>query len=812
MSEQHNGIASPAPSFQKADLNRPLDLRELIFRYLKYLPWVLVCVALALIMAKVKIRYSIPIFRVQASLLIKDDHDIPTGGKEGDKFNELFMFRSSTNLSNEIQILKSRPLLMRVAKDLGLQTEYQNNGNIRSTILYGDLPFHMQILQQPDSVRPFSLSIEAKGNNQFLLNDDKTPHQFGDPFLFQGNQLVLVRDNAVNLKNFSALKFSINWSPLLMVGEALGGNIKIVQVNNDATILTLSQETPNVTLGEDILNTIMAVYDTMIVEDKNRIAYQTLRFIDNRLDTLKHELGNVEGSLRIFMENTQAFNIEDQSKVYMENLMKSSDDRTEQEIRMNVVDWLLKYIDDAQNNYKTVPVNLGIVEPSLEQLIVEYNRVQLEREAMLKTVPRGNQLVVTMEGSIEKLRKNIYEVLLSVKQAYVIARNKLLENESQVKSSLISLPRKSMQALNIERQQKILEDLYSFLLQKKLETTISSASTISNSKVIEPALGGNVAVKPDAKLLYISYALFGLIIPLSIIAVFEMLNDKVNSRTEIEKATQTPILGEVGHSDDSQTLVVTQNSRSFISEQFRIIRTNLQYIIGKKENPAILVTSSFSGEGKSFISTNLGAVMALTGKRTVIMEFDIRKPKILSGLDLKRNMGISNYIIGKASFEELPVAVEGVENLYVIPCGPIPPNPSELLLSPRLTQLMEEVKENFDVVIMDTAPVGLVSDAINLGQFADCSIYIVRNRYTIRRLLSFVDELYIHKKLPPMSILLNDIKLDGGLYGGYYGSYGYGTGYGYGQGHRSGYFENEGRKKKGGLSNRIRESWKRLFG
>jgi capsular exopolysaccharide synthesis family protein len=318
--------------------------------------------------------------------------------------------------------------------------------------------------------------------------------------------------------------------------------------------------------------------------------------------------------------------------------------------------------------------------------------------------------------------------------------------------------------------------------------------------VVEPALGNDAPVKPAGKSIYMTYLMIGLLIPGVIIAIIEVMNDKVNSRAEMQRATQTPILGEIGHSEGDRTLVVTNNSRGFIAEQFRIIRTNLQYITGKNETPVVLVTSSFSGEGKSFVSTNMGAVMALAGKKTVVMEFDIRKPKIISGLDLKRKMGITNYIIGSARFEDLLIKVDGIDDFYVIPCGPIPPNPAELLLSPRLNELMETAKRQFEVIILDTAPVGLVSDALTLSRFADCTLYIVRRGRTPRRLLGLVNELYLNKKLPSLSLVLNDVKMQGGYYGGY-GYYGY---YGYGYAKNNGYFESGDNVRKG-IFKRIKE-------
>jgi capsular exopolysaccharide synthesis family protein len=274
--------------------------------------------------------------------------------------------------------------------------------------------------------------------------------------------------------------------------------------------------------------------------------------------------------------------------------------------------------------------------------------------------------------------------------------------------------------------------------------------------------------------------MIGIAIPVVIVFLMEYLNDKIKSRHEIEQTTAAPILGEIGHADKAGALVVTRNNRRFLAEQFRIIRSNLQYILPKADKLVMLVTSSFSGEGKSFISTNLGSVIALSGKRTVILEFDIRKPKILKGLGLIERKGITNYIVSNIALKELIHPVPEVENLYVIPCGPVPPNPAEMLLNERVEQLFAELRKEFDAIIIDSAPVGLVSDAVTLSRYADATVYIVRHNYTLKKQVQFVDDLYKQNKLPHLSIVINDINVKGG-YGGYgYGGYGYGYGYGYG--------------------------------
>lgn len=792
MPENINEIVS-SPVFGNPNNQASAGLKDFIFKYLQFVPWILISAILFLVLAYLKIRYTVPVYHVQSSILIKNENDRTNlgGGGKDEKFDDLFLNQGQVNLNNEVEILHSRPVLQRVAHDLGLDKAYYAKGSIRSTLEYPTTPIQLEVLKIADSSKDFSFQVTVLNDKEFLLNEAKKPIPFDVPFQLLDNLCMLKRISAVSISPLQRT-FVVNWKPMPMAVEDLLGGLKVTVPNDQATILTLSFEGVNTALGKDILNTLMSVYDSLNVEDKNRIAFITLRFIDDRLNGLRDELGGVQGNLKNYMINNQAFDIEQQSKSYIENLGTGAKEKAQQEIRLKIVNWLLQYIEDSKNQYNVVPTNLGIEEPALLQLVTEYNRLQLEREANLKTTTANNSIIIGLEAALEKVRSNIHQALLNVRQAYIIADNNMQQQESAMQGRIQALPGKSLQLMNISRQQKILEELYSFLLQKKLETSISSASTISNSKVIEPAIGSDIAIDPNKRKIYSMYLLFGLAIPIGIVALLELLRDKVRNRADVEKYTHTPILGEIGHSSNEQTLVVTMNNRHFIAEQFRIVRTNLQYIISKIEKPVIMVTSSFSGEGKSFISTNIAAVMALTGKKTVIMEFDIRKPKIVSGLDLKRKMGITNYIIGKASFEELLVKVNDVDNLYVIPCGPIPPNPAELLIDPLLSKLMAEVRSHFDVVIMDTAPVGLVSDAMNLGQYADCTLYIVRQGHTFRKQLIMIEELYTANKLPRLSLLLNDVKAEGGYYGGY--GYGYYGGYAYGM--DSGYFEKEKKGKK----------------
>jgi tyrosine-protein kinase Etk/Wzc len=341
--------------------------------------------------------------------------------------------------------------------------------------------------------------------------------------------------------------------------------------------------------------------------------------------------------------------------------------------------------------------------------------------------------------------------------------------------------------VEIQRQVNTKLALYNLLEGKKEEASISRASTISNSKVVNKAGPSVTPVKPNKRMIQIIAVLVGIGLPALIIFIGEVVNDKVSTRFDIERLTKAPVLGEVGHSYSDKTLVVNKTSRSMVAEQFRIVRSNLQYVLPKIEKPVILITSSVSGEGKSFVSINMGSVIALTGKKTIILEFDIRKPKVLVGLGINKKSGITNFLLGKAELQDLVMQVPDQPNLWVLPCGPIPPNPSELLLDPKVTEMFSWLREHFDVIFIDTAPVGMVSDAMTLGKFADCTLYLARQGHTFKKQITLIDEFYQEKKLPRVSIIINDVKLKPG-----YGYYGYGRyGYGYGYGQKSTYYEEE---------------------
>jgi capsular exopolysaccharide synthesis family protein len=530
----------------------------------------------------------------------------------------------------------------------------------------------------------------------------------------------------------------------------------------------------------------MAAYQAATIEDKNAKTQQQLAFVDRELDTVSSQLDSINTVFVRFVKENAAFDLQTQSSNYLAQIVEGTKDRTTQQELLNKA-YQIETGLLAKNTTVKVPSSLGLEDPTLNKMVDAYNTAQLERKSLLETTTPENIAVKRNDEIIDQLQRNILTNLNGIKTALRSNIESIDRLSGTAHSQLRVMPEKQKTMADIEMQKQSKLAVLNNLLDKREEFAIELSSTISNIKVLQDAVPNGTPIKPNRRNIQILAALIGLVLPALFIFVLELMNDKVTTRYDIERLTVANILGEVGHSYGKDNLVATHHNRSVVAEQFRIIRSNLQYVLNHISKPVIMVTSSFSGEGKSFNSTNIGAVMALAGKKTIILEFDIRKPKILSHLNIPKKPGLTNYLLGKLDVESLPVPVEGVNNLYVMACGPVPPNPAEILLDEKIGELFDWLRKNFDTIIMDTAPVGMVSDAMTLSKYANATLYIVRQGHTFKKQIGMIDEFHTEGKLPKISIILNDIKVRTG-YGYYgYGRYGYGHGYGYG----SGYFDEE---------------------
>lgn len=764
-----------------------ITFKELLFKYVRFLPFFIISVSLALLGAFLYLRYTTPIYKSTGSLVVKEDAGSGPGGTGGgDRFQQMFVMDNSINIKNEIEIIKSRPLLKRVVEQLGLNYTYFVKGKIKESNIYRASPIRVEAFEM-DSSLSFALEIEVEDRHSFRVKGEGKRISFGQ--VFENNQGVfrLTNNATASLSN----EYKITWQPTDVIVNDITNSLNVAP-GPSAGIIQISLESTNPEEAADFINELMEQYQVATREDKNETNRRMIEFIDARLEDVGKELSDITGGILAYQRANNIIDPEGQSSSYIGKIEKTEEEMNEFRIEEDMAITLDAYLRDRKNAYNLVPSTFGLKDGTLGTLIGAYNVAQLERKALIDaSVPVANPKVQEVEDRIERLRINALESLRNLKNNVRSSINRLSGVNSRFRSEMGTLPIKEQKLLEMKGRQESKQTVVALLMEKREQTAIALAGTISNMKIIELSRPNNTPVKPNRKNVLLLATIIGLAIPALILFVAELLNDKVNSRQDVEKLTNAPIAGEIGHSFEDTPLVVRPNNRGLVAEQFRIIRSNLNFLLHSIEKPVILITSSFSGEGKSYVSTNLGAVLALASKKTIILEFDIRKPKVLAHLGIPKKPGIINYVMGTARLEDLPVPVPGYENLFVLACGPIPPNPAELLLDPKIDELFTRLKEEYDAIIIDTAPIGMVSDAMTLSRYADNTLYVVRQGHTYKKQISMIEEFYESGKLPRLALLLNDVRIKTA-----YGYYGYGK-YGYGYGDKSGYFDDEMAKSNG---------------
>lgn len=753
-----------------------LSIKDIFFKYVRFLPVFLVSVALCLLGAYLYLRYTTPIYQVTGTLTFKQEDQNRSGGK----FNDIFLAKSVSDVQSEIEILKSQELMERVVDSAKLQTNYYAVGKIKTLNIYTSCPFRLIIHKLTDSVTPFKMNFTFPLENEFRVNKEPARYRFGDHFANVYGEFSLVKMYA----NAAGKEFNVEWKPTSQMAGIYAPMVRVAPKIAGSNIYNIQIDYQNSALAADIVNNLMVRYKDASIEDKNATIKQRLDYIVQQLGRIDDDLDSIEARRIAYINVNNLSGYEEQLATYFTIQTEANKQIADQKQQLIVLDQLQTYLEDGMNNFMITPSKLSLMDETLAAMVNSYNLLQMERQKMLEQkIPEENPQVIAKNGELENQRKKTLEALKNLKVAYNSSINDFYRRASEAVYKQKEMPAKIQRLQEMERERDSKLALFKFLQEQREETAMQQAATVSSSKVLTKAYATDTPIRPNRRAIQLLAIILGIGLPAMYIFFQEIINDKISTRYDIEKLTDVAVLGEVGHSYSSSAMIVSKTNRSMVSEQFRIIRSNLQYILNKTERPTIMVTSSFSAEGKSFITTNLGAVMALAGKKTVMLEFDIRKPKLFSGMKLNSKVGITNFLVGKAKMEELPIKIPGYDNLYAISCGPIPPNPSELLLDSRIDEMFAWLKENFEVVLLDTAPVGMVSDAMTLGKFADTTLYVVRQGYTYKKQISLIDEFYTQNRLPRISIIINDVKLKPG-----YGYYGYGR-YGYGYGYGGGYYE-----------------------
>ena len=797
-----------------------IDVKELLFKYLIHWPWFVGTVVVCLIAAWVYLYMSTPVYNISATVLIKDDKK---GGSAGmlsglESLGLDGMVSSSQNIDNEIEVLRSKTIVKEVVEDLGLYISYTDEDEFPSRNMYKTSPVQVSLtpqeadlLEEPMIVEMAlqpqgSMDVNVKiGDDEYQKHFEKLPAVFPtergtlaffltpDSVLSSKRTLEETTDSEKTTRNITA---TIN-KPLA-VAKAYCKNMTIEPTSKTTSVAVISLKNSNVQRGKDFINKLLEMYNINTNNDKNEVAQKTAEFINERISIISKELGSTEKDLESFKRGAGITDLTSDAQIALTGSAEYEKKRVENQTQINLLQDLQKYMQNE--GYEVLPSNIGLQDLNLAAAINRYNDVLVERKRLLRTSTENNPTIINLDTSISAMKENVQVSLDRVLRGLYITKADLDREANRYSRRISEAPGQEREFVSIARQQEIKAGLYLMLLQKREENAITLAATANNAKIIDDAIADDAPVSPRSKITYLIALILGLGIPVGVIYLLELAKFKIEGRADVEKLTSAPIVGDIPLTDEKQgAIAVFENQNNLMSETFRNVRTNLQFMLGN-DKKVILVTSTVSGEGKSFISGNLAISLSLLGKKVVIVGLDIRKPGLNKVFNIsKREQGITQYLANpEKNLMDLVQLSDVSKNLYILPGGTVPPNPTELLARDGLDKAIETLKKNFEYVILDTAPVGMVTDTLLIGRVADLSVYVCRADYTRKNEYTLINELIDGNKLPNLCTVINGLDLKKRKYGYYYGYGKYGKYYGYGKryGYGYGYGETSDNKEK----------------
>lgn len=753
------------------DKENVINLKEELFKYLTHWRWFVLSVFISLILAFLYLKFTPKSYSVATKILIKDE-------KSNDLANQLSAFsemsllgNSKNNIENEVEILKSRTLIYNTLDSLNLNIQYVDKTEVIEKDLYKKSP--LQLVWSNDNIKkPVSILLTDIDGSSFdvLVNDTKIGKgSFGKNISTEFGGFVVNKTGTLN----KVTEFKINVFPKMEQAESYQKILSVSPASKTSSIIDVSiiDQTPE--KAADFLNTLVYNYNLGGIKDKRFISENTANFISDRLTLIGTELGDVESQVEGYKNANSLSDIETEVKLYLDNLSTFEKSVLENETKINIVNSLITHISKAKPD-DLVPGGLLTEDAGSESIIQEINQLILEKQKLAISATAENANYINLQEQIRALKSNLLASLRRNLSSLQIIKTDYKRQENEMQSKLSQVPRQEKEFRIIDRQQKVKEALYLFLLQKREETNITLAATDLNAKVIDKAIPTDKPVAPKTMIILLAALVLGTIIPFIIIYVKNLLDTKIKNRFDITDNSSIPFLGDVPTSDTSNELMEV-GSRSSAAEAIRIVRTNLDFILSDKsdeECKVIFLTSTISGEGKTFVSANLAATFSLSGKKVLLIGFDLRNPKLYEYVKVNP-LGVSNYVTNSSKpLNDYIIPVEGYTNFDVLSSGSIPPNPTEILMSKKIKEVFDTLKTQYDYIIVDTAPVSLVTDTLLISKYADATIYVVRANKIDKEMLRIPNELYKDKKLNKLSLVLNDSDVTKG--------YGYGYGYGYG--------------------------------
>jgi len=789
-------------SKQPAKTGGSVPLTDILYRTLHYWPWILLSVSLCVGVSVIHLLRTPNTYVQTASLLIKDDaKGKSTGG--ADDFGDFGLFSNKTNIQNEITTLKSPDLMEEVVKRQHLDMNYFLPGRFHDVVAYGStLPVRAQLVDYPDnSSASFVIDVTAGGKveiSDMCLGSGEEATQtysgrLNDTIATLAGAMVV--SPSAYYKAGESVTLKVFKAPLGATVASCEGRLAVGISNDNGTVIDLNFTDQNIQRADEVLSTIIGVYNENWIRDKNQIAVSTSNFINERLRVIESELGNVDSDISSFKSENLVPDVNAAASSYMAENQTLSQELLAINNQLQMARYIRNYLTADGGNDKVLPTNTGVDNLGIEGQIGAYNEKLLERDNLLSKSSDKNPLVQSINKELGDMRTAI----IGSVDNYIVGLQTKIESLRSARgaatSKLASNPNQAKYLLSIERQQKVKESLYLFLLQKREDNELNQAFTAYNSRVIRQPGGSTAPVAPNKRnILLIAFAI-GLALPLGVVYLKETNNTKVRGRKDLENI-EPPLLGEIpqnvtpdnkkGKDMDSHTVLVKPRSRNIINEAFRVLRTNTEFSRINKDACNVLAITSFNpGSGKSFITMNLATAIAIKGKRVLVIDGDMRHGSTSSYI-ARRETGLADYLSGETDDATALIgSPEDVPTLHVLPIGTVPPNPTELLESPRFGQLIDRMRAGYDYIIIDCPPIEVVADAQIIDQFVDRTIFVVRAGLLERSMLPELDRLYEEKKYKHMAVILNGTRNDRGRYG-YSHSYKYGYGYGYGYGYNYG--------------------------
>jgi capsular exopolysaccharide synthesis family protein len=763
-------------------VNQKEHFRDLVDPYLNKWKLVIICIIFSLVLAHLYLRYATYKYQASATIQIKDD-------KQNNKLPEIsslqnygLVKKDLNNVIDEVEIISSRALIEQVIKDLKFNIQYFVEGRIQKREVYINPPLKLNF-SASDSVLfrvDTTMNVKIHSETQFLLKgitdkekfwksknqnieDQGTLYSFGQA-IKTGFGDIIITPNIGQYAAKPGATITVKISPIHKIIGSYKGSL-LIETKEFSSIIKLSVTDNNRNKATAFLDKLIEVYNQDVINDKHKVVKVTSDFINSRLQIVSEELGDVDLTAETIQKRNRLTDLETQSNIFLQNERENESQIISTTNQIQLIDYMKDFVENNNSTSDLLPANIGIAENSIGQITRRHNDLVLERNRLLKSSSEKNPTVLNLTNQIDELKGNLSQNLNNIKSSNEITLNALNDKGSRISGQIYTTPKKQRQFRDTQRQQNIKESLYLYLLQKREEAAISQGISSPNAKIVDRGHASSKPISPVNVIIYLSALILGTSLPIGLIYIMHLLDSKVHTIKDIKKNIDVPYLGDIPKSNKRKKLI-SRVDYSAKAEAFRMVRTNIDFMLQAINDRAkiIFVTSTTSQEGKSHTSINLASSLSFSEKKVLLIETDIRVPKATNYLKIKNDIGITNYI-GNDELKSTDVITKLEDNKFldVIPSGVIPPNPSELLMSDRVGELFEEVRNKYDYIIVDTAAVGLVTDTLLISKFADMFVYVVRANYIDKRQLHVAQTMFTEKRLPNMAILLNAVDYKNGV-------------------------------------------------